>query len=91
MIRYCEDIGYLVKLHGSDETDFQENISLQYGCAFSLEQIGEHVKRISSELRDAYPEIDWKGVAGLRDNIAHRYDGIVIPRMRSTVLNEVPS
>ncbi|MCL2145582.1 MAG: DUF86 domain-containing protein [Methanomassiliicoccaceae archaeon] len=77
-------------LHGSDETDFQENISLQYSSVFALEQIGEHIKRLSSELRDAHPEVDWKGASGLRDRIAHQYENIDLSWIRFTVLDEIP-
>ena len=39
--------------------------------------IGESVKRIdkatNKELLSHYPEIDWKGVMGMRDIIAHHY------------------
>lgn len=90
IIRYCEDIEYLVSLHGSDEEDFFDNISLQYGCAFSLIQIGEHTKLLSVEFKETYPEIDWRGVAAMRDFTVHNYPKVHIPRMRSTVLEEVP-
>jgi uncharacterized protein with HEPN domain len=69
IIGFCDDIEHLVDIHGSDERDFKGNISLQYSCVFSIIQIGEHVKRLSSELKKEYPEIDWKGVAGLRDKL----------------------
>lgn len=90
IVRYCEDIDYLIKLHGSDESDFQD-ISLQYSCVFSLIQIGEHVKRLSSEFKEEHPDIDWRGIAGLRDLITHQYDEINISRVRSTVLNRIPT
>ncbi|NJN80947.1 MAG: DUF86 domain-containing protein [Caldilineaceae bacterium] len=39
--------------------------------------IGEQVKRLDrameSNLWDAYPEIDWKGVKGVRDILSHHY------------------
>ena len=89
IIKYCEDIDYLIQLHGTDETDFQE-ISLQYGCVFALSQIGEYAKRISSELKDSYPQIEWKSIAGLRDVIVHNYEDINVRRVRSTVLNRIP-
>ena len=90
IIGFCEDIEYLVKLHGSDEMDFKDNISLQYSCVFSIIQIGEHIKRLSLKLKDEHPEIDWKGVAGLRDKIVHRYGNIDISWVRHSVLNDVP-
>ena len=90
IIGFCKDIKLLTELHGQSETAFRENISLQYGCVFSLEQIGEHVKRLSSELKNKYSETDWKGVAGLRDKIVHNYGSIDLSWIRASVTDEVP-
>ena len=90
IIGFCRDIELLTEIHGRSEKDFRENISLQYGCVFSLEQIGEHVKRLSSGLKDKYSETDWKGVAGLRDRIVHSYGSIDLSWIRSSVMEEVP-
>lgn len=38
-----------------------------------LEIIGEATKRLSKELRENYPQIPWKDVAGLRDVLIHDY------------------
>ena len=39
--------------------------------------IGEQVKRLDgsteANLEDVYPEIDWKGVKGIRDILSHHY------------------
>jgi uncharacterized protein with HEPN domain len=39
----------------------------------NLQIIGEAVKKIPAELRDRYPQIAWRKIAGLRDTIAHAY------------------
>jgi uncharacterized protein with HEPN domain len=39
----------------------------------NLQIIGEAVKKIPAELRDGYPQIEWRKIAGLRDMIAHAY------------------
>ena len=91
ILKYCEDIEYFVQLYGSDETDFYDCLPLQYGCAFSLMQIGEHIKRLSSDVKTDHPEIDWQRAAGMRDYIAHDYANVDIPRVRSTVLTKIPS
>ncbi|HEX8372020.1 MAG TPA: HepT-like ribonuclease domain-containing protein [Chthoniobacterales bacterium] len=41
-----------------------------------MQCIGEAVKRLPMSLREAYPAVDWKGAAGLRDWVAHGYDGV---------------
>jgi uncharacterized protein with HEPN domain len=90
IIGYCEDIRHLTQLHGSAESDFHDNISLQYSCVFSLIQIGEAIKKLPNELRDGNKEVDWKGLAGLRDKIAHAYGEIDVSMIRMTVLDEIP-
>ena len=46
------------------------------GVIRNLEIIGEAVKKIPSETRKKYPDIDWKRIVGLRDVITHKYFGI---------------
>ncbi|MEO7933045.1 MAG: HepT-like ribonuclease domain-containing protein [Chthoniobacterales bacterium] len=41
-----------------------------------MQCIGEAVKRLPISLREQYSAVDWKGAAGLRDRVAHGYDGL---------------
>ncbi len=66
----------------------------------NLEILGEAAKNIPEEIRQRYPEIDWRGIAGLRDVVAHAYFSLDdatlwkivrtdMPRLL-TSLNEIP-
>jgi len=50
IIRHCGIIEEAVQLFGTDEEDFLGNVHFQNDCAFALSQIGEIVKRLSSDL-----------------------------------------
>ena len=39
----------------------------------SLEIIGEASKKIDMTIRNEYPEISWKNIAGTRDRLIHHY------------------
>jgi uncharacterized protein with HEPN domain len=56
----------------------------------SLEIIGEACKNVPAEYRTKYPQIDWKGFAGLRDIIIHQYFGIDYEAIWDTITNEIP-
>jgi uncharacterized protein with HEPN domain len=40
---------------------------------YNLQILGEAAKKIPDQVRQRYPEIDWRGVAGLRDVLSHAY------------------
>lgn len=42
----------------------------------NLEVIGEAIKNIPDEIRQKYPEVEWRKIAGLRDIVVHEYFGI---------------
>lgn len=57
--------------------------------------IGESVKRIdkatNKKLLSYYPEIDWKGVMGMRDIIAHHYFDIDAVIVFDVMKNNLPA
>jgi uncharacterized protein with HEPN domain len=44
--------------------------------AHNLQVLGEAVKNIPDDMRDLYPQIEWRKIAGLRDILAHAYFAI---------------
>ena len=41
-----------------------------------MECLGEAVKRLPNDLRERYPQVPWKKVAGMRDYLSHGYDDV---------------
>jgi uncharacterized protein with HEPN domain len=58
---------------GRDAESFVAD-EMAYDAALrNLEILGEGAKKIPEEIRQRYPAVDWRGVAGLRDILSHAY------------------
>ena len=53
--------------------------------------IGELIKNVTSELRNANPMVPWKAIAGMRDITAHKYQTLRMEDVYNTVQVEFPS
>ena len=53
----------------------------------NLEVIGEATKRISKPLKEKYPGVPWRNVAGLRDVLIHDYMGVDLESIWNVVEN----
>lgn len=56
----------------------------------NLEILGEAAKKIPEEIRQRYPQVDWRGVAGLRDILAHAYFALDDATLWQIVQSDVP-
>lgn len=71
--------------------NFIKNNLIQDGVIRQLEIIGEATKRLSTELKNKYPQIPWKDVAGMRDKLIHNYFGVDIDAVWDTVKKDIPT
>jgi uncharacterized protein with HEPN domain len=59
-----------------DFEEFKKDDKTKFAVIRALEIIGEATKHISEEVRNKYPEVPWKDMAGMRDVLAHAYFGV---------------
>lgn len=56
-----------------DLEDFKQDRKTIYAVTRALEIMGEATKNIPEEIRQAYPQIPWRQIAGMRDKLIHSY------------------
>jgi len=56
----------------------------------NFEIIGEAVKRIPENIKQKYPQVEWKKIAGLRDILIHEYSAIDLEILWDIIKNKLP-
>jgi len=79
--RYTTDLSF---------EEFFQNEMVVDAVIRNFEIIGEAVKKIPSEVRNKYPSVEWKNIAGFRDVLAHDYFGIDIHIVWQTIVEDIP-
>jgi uncharacterized protein with HEPN domain len=70
---------------------FLADIKTQDAVVRNLEIIGEATKSLSTGLREKYPDVPWKGMAGVRDRLIHHYFGVNLDIVWDIVAVELPA
>jgi uncharacterized protein with HEPN domain len=57
----------------------------------NLEIIGEAANRLPEAVRASAPEVDWRGIVGLRNRVVHVYFGVDLQMVWEIARNDLPA
>jgi len=79
ILQSCGKIFYYAEGFVSPEDFYNHDEQAYFNASLALlTNIGELVSKLSDDFKTKYPNIDWINVKGLRNKIAHDYQGIDI-------------
>ena len=76
IVNFCDLAAAAKKKHFPTRKEFDEDRFYGDGIALYIQQIGECVNDLSDELIEAHPQVKWHEIRGMRNIIAHAYDGV---------------
>jgi len=93
LLRHILDECYFISSTISNDLSkeaFLEDEVLKRAIVRSLEIIGEATKKIPSDVKYKWKEIEWKSMAGMRDKLIHDYFGINYSIVWDVIKNKIP-
>jgi uncharacterized protein with HEPN domain len=78
-------------LGGMTLAEFTADEKTAFAVVRALEILGEASKRIPSDVRDKYPAVPWRAMAGIRDKLIHDYVNVNLEVVWKTVTEDLPS
>lgn len=80
-------IGFAAGMTGDE---FIQDEKTVFAVIRAIEVIGEATKKIPSKIREKYPLVPWREMAGTRDKLIHDYFGVNSAVIWKTVTEDIP-
>jgi uncharacterized protein with HEPN domain len=85
------EAAYLIaESSGLTEERFHQDETLKRAFVRSLEIIGEASKKFPADYRMEHTDVNWRGMAGMRDRLMHDYFGVDYDLVWDVIQNRIP-
>lgn len=84
-----ERISYIEEDIAEGQQAFLQSRRIYDAATFSLEMIGEAVKRLQPQTLQSHPNVNWSEIARFRDFLIHHYDRVDPQRIWDYVLTDL--
>ncbi|MBI4731189.1 MAG: DUF86 domain-containing protein [Chloroflexi bacterium] len=91
LIHISECIERIEKYIGKGgEKAFMDSDLVQDAVIRNLQTMAESATRISEQIQETHPEVDWFKIRGFRNVLVHDYLGVDLMRVWNTLENDLP-
>ena len=77
-------------ISGMSFRDFGQDDKTVYAVIRGLEIVGEATKKIPNNIRESYPNVPWRSMAGMRDKLIHDYIGVNLEVVWKAATEDIP-
>jgi uncharacterized protein with HEPN domain len=90
LVHILERIDRIEQYTASGYESFRQETMIQDAVLRNLHTLSESTQRVSDAVKEAHPEVDWRGIGRFRNVVVHEYLGIDLARIWDIVQNDLP-
>lgn len=91
LLKVLEETEVIFELvEGMEGAEFLRDERTRRAVSMTLINIGELVKNLTPDFRDAHPQVPWKALSVLRNVAAHKYQTLRMEDVWDTVTLDMP-
>ena len=91
LVHILECISRIEKYTVDGKSRFAADTMVQDAVMRNLQILAESTQKLSKELKDAHPDIEWASISGFRNILVHAYLGIKLNRIWNVVSQDIPA
>ena len=90
LLDILESIERIVRHTQSGRPHFETDELVQIWVIHHIEILGDAARGVSEALQQRHPEVPWRAIVGTRNVLSHRYFGIDVDAVWTTVERDLP-
>ena len=91
LLDILEAIQRIERRSPDDKHSLEADELIQTWVLHHLRILGEAVRALSADFRDAHPDLPWSGIIGMRNILVHHYFEIDTDAVWSVLKNDLPA
>ncbi|MDE7230181.1 MAG: DUF86 domain-containing protein [Oscillospiraceae bacterium] len=90
ILTYCNEVDEVIRLCRNSFETFDTVFLFRNSASMSIQSIGELVKHLSDEFKQAHSNIPWSQIRGMRHRFAHDYYEMNHEIIWSVAVDDIP-
>ena len=74
---------------GATEAELSEDWKLRFATLHAIMIIGEAASKVPEDVRERFPEVEFRGARAMRNFVVHVYEGINVVRLHDVVQRDL--
>ena len=76
VIKYTDEAAEIIEANNLTLDSFLASVVYRNALSMSVFQATEYANKLSKTLKNKHDQVDWQAMSGMRNRIAHGYDGV---------------